>query len=88
MISGALRQVCPLMCTAQEYVGQAQAATLIRSHSYNEQSCGICFDTGAYDPTALKHVADVVGVSQVVFGNDFPSDMGPGHAIAFVRGGG
>lgn len=34
------------------------------------------FDTVVHDPTALQHLVEVAGASQVVLGSDFPFDMG------------
>jgi len=34
------------------------------------------FDTLVYEPQALRHLADVVGYSQLVVGSDYPFDMG------------
>jgi aminocarboxymuconate-semialdehyde decarboxylase len=36
----------------------------------------IWFDSVVYDPTALRHLVERVGVSQVVIGTDYPFDMG------------
>jgi len=36
----------------------------------------IWFDTLVYEPQALRHLIDVVGVSQLVVGTDYPFDMG------------
>ena len=36
----------------------------------------IWFDSVVYDPMALRHLIDRVGVSQVVVGTDYPFDMG------------
>jgi aminocarboxymuconate-semialdehyde decarboxylase len=36
----------------------------------------IWFDSIVYDPMALRHLIDRVGVSQVVVGTDYPFDMG------------
>ena len=36
----------------------------------------IWFDSVVYDPTALRHLVDRVGASQVVIGTDYPFDMG------------
>jgi len=36
----------------------------------------IWFDTLVYEPEALRHLINVVGVSQVVVGSDYPFDMG------------
>jgi aminocarboxymuconate-semialdehyde decarboxylase len=36
----------------------------------------IWFDTLVYEPQALRHLIDVVGVSQLVVGSDYPFDMG------------
>jgi aminocarboxymuconate-semialdehyde decarboxylase len=36
----------------------------------------IWFDTLVYDPQSLRHLIDVVGVSQLVVGSDYPFDMG------------
>jgi aminocarboxymuconate-semialdehyde decarboxylase len=36
----------------------------------------IWFDSVVYDPMALKHLIDRVGVGQVVIGTDYPFDMG------------
>lgn len=36
----------------------------------------IWFDSVVYDPTALRHLIDRVGVTQVVVGTDYPFDMG------------
>ena len=34
------------------------------------------FDTLVYEPEALRHLVEVVGISQVVVGSDYPFDMG------------
>jgi aminocarboxymuconate-semialdehyde decarboxylase len=36
----------------------------------------IWFDSVVYDPMALKHLIDRVGIDQVVVGTDYPFDMG------------
>jgi len=36
----------------------------------------IWYDTLVYEPQALRHLIDTVGVSQVVVGSDYPFDMG------------
>jgi aminocarboxymuconate-semialdehyde decarboxylase len=36
----------------------------------------VWFDSVVYDPMALRHLIDRVGVGQVVVGTDYPFDMG------------
>lgn len=36
----------------------------------------IWFDTVVYEPQAIAHLIEAVGVSQVVLGTDYPFDMG------------
>ena len=50
---------------------------------------GIWFDTLVYEPQALRHLIDVVGVSQLVVGSDYPFDMGhnsPHELLAATAG--
>lgn len=47
------------------------------------------FDTVVYEPIALRHLIDIVGVSQVLLGTDYPFDMGhyaPHALVAAVPG--
>lgn len=46
----------------------------------------IWFDSLVYDPIALRHLVDRVGVSQVVVGTDYPFDMGHYDMHALVDG--
>ena len=41
-----------------------------------QQLARIWFDSLVYEPLALRHLIDRVGVSQVVLGTDYPFDMG------------
>jgi aminocarboxymuconate-semialdehyde decarboxylase len=49
----------------------------------------IWFDTLIYEPEALRHLINVVGVSQLVVGSDYPFDMGhydPHGLLASTQG--
>lgn len=46
------------------------------AHSPREYLRRIWFDTVVYQPEMIRHLIDVVGVSQVVVGTDYPYDMG------------
>lgn len=48
----------------------------------------IWFDTVVHDPSALHHLIDVAGASQVVLGSDFPFDMGVDDPVGFVNSAG
>ncbi|MFF1828561.1 amidohydrolase family protein [Paenarthrobacter sp. NPDC058040] len=48
----------------------------------------IWFDTVVHDPSALRHLVEVAGPSQVLMGSDFPFDMGPEDPVAEVRAAG
>lgn len=45
----------------------------------------IWFDTVVYDSTALRHLVDRVGASQIVIGTDYPFDMGSYDVQALVE---
>ncbi len=51
-----------------------------------EQLARIWFDSLVYEPLALRHLIDRVGVSQVVLGTDYPFDMGHYDMHALVDG--
>ncbi len=46
------------------------------------------FDTVVHDPSALAHLVEAAGPSQVLMGSDFPFDMGPDDPVADVRNAG
>jgi aminocarboxymuconate-semialdehyde decarboxylase len=65
------------------YVGRSDHAHAVRpeaatdtKHKPSEHLKRIWFDSVVYDPMALRHLIDRVGVSQVVVGTDYPFDMG------------
>ncbi|WP_439592893.1 amidohydrolase family protein [Microbacterium sp.] len=43
------------------------------------------FDTVVHDPSAVRHLVEVAGASQVLLGSDFPFDMGLDDPVALVR---
>lgn len=43
------------------------------------------FDSITFSERALRHIVDVVGVSQIVLGSDYPADMGTTDAVGFVE---
>jgi len=52
---------------------EAKAGALQKPVEYLRR---IWFDTLVYEPQGLRHLIDVVGVSQLVVGSDYPFDMG------------
>jgi aminocarboxymuconate-semialdehyde decarboxylase len=52
---------------------EAASATTISPSQHLKR---IWFDSVVYQPTAMQHLIDNVGVSQVVIGTDYPFDMG------------
>ena len=42
------------------------------------------YDTIVFDPMILRHLIEIVGISQVVLGTDFPFDMGETNPVDFV----
>ena len=65
------------------YVGRSDHAHAVRpeaaaqtKHKPSDHLKRIWFDSLVYDPMALRHLIDRVGVSQVVVGTDYPFDMG------------
>ena len=65
------------------YVGRSDHAFAVRpeaaaqtQHKPSDHLKRIWFDSLVYDPMALRHLIDRVGVSQVVVGTDYPFDMG------------
>lgn len=64
------------------YLGRAAHAHRVRPEAQRMQGSPrdylrrIWFDTVVYDPQAIGHLIEVVGVSQVVLGTDYPFDMG------------
>jgi aminocarboxymuconate-semialdehyde decarboxylase len=65
------------------YVGRSDHAHAVRPEAAadaprkpSDHLKRIWFDSLVYDPTALRHLIDRVGVSQVVVGTDYPFDMG------------
>jgi aminocarboxymuconate-semialdehyde decarboxylase len=77
------------------YIGRADHGYAVRPearlcrHAPREYLKRIWFDTIVYDPMALRHLIDRVGISQVVVGTDYPFDMGhysPHELIDAVAG--
>lgn len=64
------------------YLGRSQHANAVRPEARtmarkpSEYLREMYFDTVVYDSDALRHLIDVVGVSQVLLGTDYPFDMG------------
>jgi aminocarboxymuconate-semialdehyde decarboxylase len=65
------------------YIGRSDHAHAVRPEAAadarrkpSDHLKRIWFDSLVYDPTALRHLIDRVGVSQVVIGTDYPFDMG------------
>lgn len=64
------------------YLGRASHAHRMRPESRGMQLAPveylrrIWFDTVVYEPEAIRQLIDVVGISQVVLGTDYPFDMG------------
>lgn len=64
------------------YLGRAEHAHRVRPEAQGIRRAPrdylkrIWFDTVVYDPQALRHLIDTVGVTQVVAGTDYPFDMG------------
>jgi aminocarboxymuconate-semialdehyde decarboxylase len=46
------------------------------------------FDTVVHDATALRHLIEAAGSSQVLLGSDYPFDMGVDDPVGFVRAAG
>jgi aminocarboxymuconate-semialdehyde decarboxylase len=46
------------------------------------------YDTVVFDPLILRHLIEIVGISQVVLGTDFPFDMGETDPVDFVSNAG
>jgi aminocarboxymuconate-semialdehyde decarboxylase len=44
------------------------------------------YDSITFSDRALRHVVDVVGVSQVLLGSDHPADMGTTDPVGFIEG--
>jgi aminocarboxymuconate-semialdehyde decarboxylase len=42
------------------------------------------YDTVVFDPTALRHLVELVGADRVVVGSDFPFDMAEPRPVEFV----
>jgi aminocarboxymuconate-semialdehyde decarboxylase len=63
---------------------RSDARTMARPpSSYLRQ---LWFDSLVYAPAAVRHLIDVVGVSQVVVGTDYPYDMGDYGVHALIDG--
>jgi aminocarboxymuconate-semialdehyde decarboxylase len=65
------------------YIGRSDHAHAVRPEAAahggrkpSQHMQRIWFDSLVFDPTALRHLIDRVGVSQVVVGTDYPFDMG------------
>lgn len=64
------------------YLGRAQHAYRVRPEAQGMQQAPgeylkrVWFDTVVYEPQAIRHLVDTVGLSQVVAGTDYPFDMG------------
>ncbi|WP_353506377.1 amidohydrolase family protein [Variovorax davisae] len=64
------------------YLGRSQHANAVRPEAQtmarkpSEYLREMYIDTIVYDSDALRHLIDVVGVSQVLLGTDYPFDMG------------
>lgn len=65
------------------YIGRSNHAFAVRPEAAvqtktrpEELLKRVWFDTVVYDPMALRHLIERVGVSQVVVGTDYPFDMG------------
>jgi aminocarboxymuconate-semialdehyde decarboxylase len=70
---GYLPSYCGRSNHAHEVRPEARAQANQRPVDYLRR---IWFDTLVYEPQALRHLIDVVGVSQLVVGTDYPFDMG------------
>ncbi len=70
---GYLPSYCGRSNHGHEVRPEARAAQAQRPVEYLRR---IWFDTLVYEPQALRHLIDVVGVSQLVVGTDYPFDMG------------
>lgn len=44
------------------------------------------YDSITFSERALRHVVDVVGISQVLLGSDHPADMGTTDPVGFIEG--
>lgn len=64
------------------YLGRSQHANAVRPEAQgmarkpSDYLREMYFDTVVYDSAALRHLIEVVGVSQVLLGTDYPFDMG------------
>lgn len=64
------------------YIGRSDHAWRVRPEAGSPRKAPseymrqIWFDTVVYQPTALRHLIEQVGVEQVVVGTDYPFDMG------------
>jgi aminocarboxymuconate-semialdehyde decarboxylase len=77
------------------YVGRSDHGFAVRPEAAkilqkpSEYLKKIYFDSLVYSPEAIRHLIEVVGVSQVLLGTDYPFDMGaydPHSSIAAVPG--
>lgn len=77
------------------YLGRSQHAARVRPeagrmrHAPADYLRRLWFDSVVYEPAAVRHLIDAVGLSQVVLGTDYPFDMGsyePGALVAAVPG--
>jgi aminocarboxymuconate-semialdehyde decarboxylase len=44
------------------------------------------YDTVVFDPTVLRHLAELVGHRQLVVGSDYPFDMAEPDPVGFIAG--
>lgn len=64
------------------YLGRSEHANAVRPEARlmarkpSEYLREIYFDTVVHDSLSLRHLIDIVGVSQVLLGTDYPFDMG------------
>jgi aminocarboxymuconate-semialdehyde decarboxylase len=64
------------------YLGRSAHARFVRPEAARPRLAPrdylkrIWFDTVVYEPATLRHLADLVGASQLVVGTDYPFDMG------------
>ncbi|MDQ8729341.1 amidohydrolase family protein [Bradyrhizobium sp. LHD-71] len=64
------------------YVGRSQHAWCVRPDARTTSERPLAylkrmwFDSIVYEPLGLRHLIDVVGLSQIVVGSDYPYDMG------------
>ncbi len=59
-----------------EHAWRTRPDSRAMQHAPREYLRRIWFDTVVYEPQAIRHLIDEVGVSQVVAGTDYPFDMG------------